>query len=72
MNTPEMCGNIPSLNINDLFKKGLFFGPTPGFHIYYYHWRVYYFLKSIKNQNPIKWPKGTNTKKAKGTKEDIT
>lgn len=50
MNTSEICANIPILNINDLFKNCLLFGPAPGFHIYYYHWRAYYFLKLKKKK----------------------
>lgn len=50
MNTSEICANIPILNINDLFKNCLLFGTAPGVHIYYYHWRAYYFLK-LKKKN---------------------
>lgn len=50
MNTSEICANIPTLNINDLFKNYFLFGPGPGFHI---HRRVSYLLKLILKKYKI-------------------
>lgn len=35
INTSEICADVPILNIQDVFKNCLLFGPRPGFHISY-------------------------------------